>query len=129
VENRCVVPLTRFAEPNPASKVEGGRKPNAWFASTGDEPLMFFAGVWTKDWASVRKVKVGLVTLDLFAFLTTEPNSVVAPVHLKAMPVILTTKEEVQTWLTAPWTEAQALQRPLSDGLLEIQPVVDRAVF
>jgi putative SOS response-associated peptidase YedK len=27
---------------------------------------------------------------DLFAFLTTEPNAVVAPIHPKAMPVILT---------------------------------------
>lgn len=45
VENRCVVPVTRFAEPDPASKVEGGRTPNAWFASTADDPLMFFAGI------------------------------------------------------------------------------------
>jgi putative SOS response-associated peptidase YedK len=29
VENRCVVPVTRFAEPDPASKVEGARTPNA----------------------------------------------------------------------------------------------------
>ncbi|MBD0416123.1 SOS response-associated peptidase, partial [Tianweitania sp. Rool2] len=31
IENRCVVPLTSFAEPNPSAKVEGGRTPNAWF--------------------------------------------------------------------------------------------------
>jgi putative SOS response-associated peptidase YedK len=30
---------------------------------------------------------------QLFAFLTTEANAVVAPIHLKAMPVILTTPE------------------------------------
>ncbi len=29
VANRCVVPFTSFAEPNPAAKVEGGRTPNA----------------------------------------------------------------------------------------------------
>lgn len=35
-------------------------------------------------------------THDLFAFLTTEPNVVVGPVHPKAMPVILTTPEEIE---------------------------------
>ncbi|SSC66255.1 unnamed protein product [Ciceribacter selenitireducens ATCC BAA-1503] len=30
VEHRCLVPVTRFAVPDPASKVEGGRTPNAW---------------------------------------------------------------------------------------------------
>jgi hypothetical protein len=36
----------------------------------------------------------------LFAFLTTEPNAIIAPIHAKAMPVILTTPEEVDAWLT-----------------------------
>jgi putative SOS response-associated peptidase YedK len=36
------------------------------------------------------------------------------------MPVILTTPEEVGTWLTAASDEALKLQRPLPDGLLRI---------
>jgi putative SOS response-associated peptidase YedK len=37
----------------------------------------------------VRKAKEGEVTADVFAFLTTDPNAIVAPIHPKAMPVIL----------------------------------------
>jgi putative SOS response-associated peptidase YedK len=124
VENRCVVPFTRFAEPDPARKPEGGRTPNAWFAASEDEPLRFFAGIWVPQWESVRKIKEGMVKVDLFAFLTTDPNSIVKPIHDKAMPVILRNSDEVETWLTADWPEAKSLQRPLPDDDLVI---VERA--
>ncbi|PDS41157.1 DUF159 family protein [Rhizobium anhuiense] len=124
VENRCVVPFTRFAEPDPASKPEGGRTPNAWFGAP-DESLMFFAGLWVPQWTSVRKIKEGLVTVDLFGFLTTEPNAVVAPIHQKAMPVILADQDEIEKWLSAPWEEASKLQRPLADDKIVLLPPVE----
>ena len=64
---------------------------------------------------------------ELFGFLTTEANAVVAPVHAKAMPVILTTPEEVDLWLSAGTAEALQLQRPLADGLLRIVAKGERA--
>jgi len=112
-ENRCVVPFNSFSEFN---KAEDG---DIWFALDETRPLACFAVIWT-NWTSVRKVKEGETTNDLYAFLTTEANAEVFAIHPKAMPVILTTPDEFETWMTAPAEEALKLQRPLPDGALKI---------
>jgi putative SOS response-associated peptidase YedK len=114
IQNRCLVPFTAFSEFN---RAEGG---DIWFAFGEDRPTAFFAGIWTPQWTSVRKLKEGPVSADLYAFLTTDPNAEVKAIHPKAMPVILTTPEVCETWMTAPWERAAALQRPLPDGALRI---------
>jgi putative SOS response-associated peptidase YedK len=116
-ECRCVVPFTSFAE-NEA--LPHGRRPPIWFALADDRPLAFFAGICVQGWKSVRKVREGETTNDLFAFLTTEPNALIGKYHPKAMPVILTTPEEIDTWLDAPTPVALQLQRPLPDDALVI---------
>jgi hypothetical protein len=47
-------------------------------------------------------------------------DAVVAPIHPKAMPVILTTPEEVDLWLEGVTPDALKLQRPSPDEFLRI---------
>ena len=114
--SRCLVPFTSFSE---SARRPDGKSEPVWFALDPSRPLAFFAGIWT-GWTCTRKVSEGEVTCDFYAFLTTEPNQEVGAVHPKAMPVILTTAEETEAWLRAPWPDARRLQRPLPDDALQI---------
>lgn len=124
VEHRCLVPFTSFSE---LDSRPGAPRNNPFLFALGPErPLAFFAGIRT-EWTSVRKLKEGEVTTELFGFLTCEPNAEVRPVHPKAMPVILTHPEEWRLWLTADTSDALRLQRPLPDGQLQIVAEGSRA--
>src|SRR5580658_3240601 len=91
------------------------------FALDDDRPLAFFAGIWT-TWHGKRGTKANPIEGEhqLFGFLTTDANAEVPAIHPKATPVILTSEEAVEQWLTLPPKEALALQKPLRDGALRI---------
>jgi putative SOS response-associated peptidase YedK len=116
VESRCIVPFTSFAE---NEVLPDGSRPPVWFAFDDSRPLAFFAGIWTR-WTSVRKVREGETTNDLFGFLTTEPNAIVGAAHAKAMPVILTKPDEIEMWMSALAPEALKLQCALPDDALRV---------
>jgi putative SOS response-associated peptidase YedK len=113
--SRCIVPATSFCEYADTKP----RKTPKWFALAYDRPLFAFA--WTQ-WRGVRGPRSAPIDEEheLFGFLTTEANAIVAPIHPKAMPVILTTPEEVDLWLHADAPKALELQRPLAEDLLRI---------
>jgi putative SOS response-associated peptidase YedK len=117
VRNRCVVPATSFCEYADTKP----RKTPKWFALSVDRPLFAFAGLWT-PWRGVRGPKNAPIEgeHELFGFLTTEANAIVAPIHPKAMPVILTRPDEVDRWLEAEMPDVLTLQRPLPDDTLMI---------
>ncbi|MFA4900528.1 MAG: SOS response-associated peptidase family protein [Brevundimonas sp.] len=115
--SRCLVPFTAFSEPG---RDAAGKYRPIWFKLAGDDPdpLAFFAGIHLQGHTGVRKIKAGMETIDVFAFLTTEPNAEVGAVHPKAMPVILTQPDEIEMWMNEPWEIAKELQRPLPDAAL-----------
>jgi putative SOS response-associated peptidase YedK len=108
---RCLVPVTSFCEYTDTSP-----KIAHWFALSEDRPLFFFAGLW-RPWEGVRGKEEN--KHRLFAILTTEANELVAPIHAKAMPVMLT-QNEIEPWLAAPEEEALALAKPFPAARMRI---------
>lgn len=104
---RCLVPVTSFSEWTATPDPETGKKQLKWFG-VKDTEIFAFAGIW-------RPTEEG----ERFAFLTSEPNELVAPIHPKAMPVVLH-RTDYERWLTTDFEDACSLQRPYPADRMEI---------
>jgi putative SOS response-associated peptidase YedK len=76
-----------------------GKLPLHWF-DVPSRAIVSFAGIW-------RSLEDGRA----FAFMTTDSNALVAPIHPKAMPVLLHPEDE-ERWLTDPWDSACEMASP-----------------
>jgi putative SOS response-associated peptidase YedK len=134
--HRCLVPASSFAEYHPTEETEKGHKAAVWFKLKGDEPRppFAFAGFYRRwDWeedglrkkADTSLAEERVDTLAM-AFLTTEPNAMVAPIHPKAQPVMLTTPEKFDLWLNGNAEDIRELQRPVPDEAMEVAFVGDK---
>jgi len=95
---RCLVVADGFYE----WQVTGGPKQPFFFRLTSREPFAM-AGLWDR-WDKGADGS----SLETFAILTTEPNSVVEPVH-KRMPVILE-RADYAAWLDPDGQDTDRLQ-------------------
>lgn len=111
-ENRCLIPLTEFAEFTPDKHDLGDGKPplkgEMWFSVT-DQPVFAVAGFWqsSRDGGA-------------FAMVTCDANELVAPIHPKAMITILK-PEDHDRWLRGSYEDILALQRPYDAGAMTVR--------
>lgn len=103
-ERRCLVPFTTFSEYG-QSRGPDGKLPLHWF-EIPSRSISSFAGIWRP-----------LGDAAVFAFLTCEPNSLVAPIHPKAIPLILHEEDE-QRWLDG---ELDDLVAPFPAQLMRVE--------
>jgi putative SOS response-associated peptidase YedK len=111
-ENRCVVPLTEFCEFTPDKHDLGDGKPplkgEMWF-SVIDQPVFAVAGFW-------KPTEGG----NAFAMVTCDANSLVEPIHPKAMVTILEASN-VDVWLSGSYDEICSLQRPFDPTRMAVR--------
>jgi len=100
---KVLVPVSQFCE----WTGEKGAKRKVWFGMR-DDPLFAFAGLCRQTADGMR-----------YAFLTTEPNSLVAPVHPKAMPVIVG-HQDYASWLESDYRTAVELALPYPSEEMKI---------
>jgi putative SOS response-associated peptidase YedK len=108
-ENRCLIPLTEFAE----AEGETGSKTRTWFR-VKDAPIFAWAGMWkmSDEWGPV------------YSGLMTDCNDAIRPVHDR-MPVLLL-PDDYDRWLHGGLDDAIAFQdRCFPNELIEMERTRD----
>jgi putative SOS response-associated peptidase YedK len=76
-------------------------------------------GFWRRYHGPIRKSGAN-VELDVYAFLTTTPNPLVAMINHERMPVLLSKPEGFDQWLNGTPKEALELAREYPPELMRI---------
>lgn len=100
ISRRCLVPMSGFYE----WPKEDRRQP--WYFQVKDSELFYCGGLW-RDW-EYDKGK----TFRSFTILTTQPHSVIQPIHDR-MPVVIEEKDQ-QCWLNGTDADASGLMKVYS---------------
>ncbi|AXS39564.1 SOS response-associated peptidase [Breoghania sp. L-A4] len=115
--HRCLIPANGFYE---WRRGPGGAKQAYWIAPK-DGGLVGFAGLWC-DWMGADGSEI-----ETAAFLTTQANATVAPIHDR-MPVVID-PADFDRWLdTADVSAKEAAQmlKPAPDDLFAATPISSR---
>jgi putative SOS response-associated peptidase YedK len=75
------------------------------------ERALSYAGIWRRHQGPIKKDGPS-VSIDVFSFMTTTPNALVATVNHERMPVLLATEGDHEAWLNGSVEEALALVKP-----------------
>lgn len=104
--------LTEFCEFTPAKHDLGDGKPplkgEMWF-NVADQPVFAVAGFW-------QRTAEG----NGFTMVTCDPNTLVAPIHPKAMITILE-PGNVDLWLRGTYDDIVALQTPYDPAKMSVR--------
>ncbi|WP_421996614.1 SOS response-associated peptidase [Reyranella sp.] len=107
--SRCLIPLTRFAEPEGPK----GARTRTWIAIR-DQPVAAWGGLWrtSDEWGPV------------YSGVMTDANDAIRPLHDR-MPVLLHA-HEFDEWLHGSFDDIVAFQkRTFPSDLIEIAPTAD----
>jgi putative SOS response-associated peptidase YedK len=87
----------------------------------GDEerPLFAFPGIWQR-WRGPVKKDGPNVDLDVYSFLTTAPNELTRSINHERMPVLLSSEDEFETWLSGTPAKAFGLVKSFDPALMRI---------
>ena len=92
-----------------------------WFGLRGrdERPIFAFPGIWRRYQGPVR-IDGPKVALEVYAFLTTTPNELVATINHERMPILLTREDEFEAWLSGAPADALPLAREYPPGPMRI---------
>lgn len=113
---RCLVPASSYCEPDNGKPAKWH-----WFAVNGenDRELFAFPGIWQR-WHGPIKKDGPNVELDVYAFMTTEPNDLTVSINHERMPVLLSSDEAFEMWLSGTPAEASALAQSFDPAKMRI---------